>query len=81
VRDISTTNAAVYVSQTYQKNFNSQVGTYWPTNGGTAAYTASMQSFENVMEAVDAAIFAAAQQTNHTFSVTLVQPIFAPFHR
>lgn len=74
VRDISTTNAAVYVTQLYQKNFNSQVGSHWPGNGGTAAYTAAMLTYEQAMEAVDVTTFAAAQQTNHTLTVTYLGP-------
>lgn len=80
VRDISTTNAAVYVSTLYQKNFNNHVGNNWPGNAGTAAYTAAMLQYETPMETIDAIGFAAAQQTTHILTVNLLQPAFAPFH-
>jgi len=54
-------------------NYESFAGTRWPTNNfGVTGYIAQMSDVESQLQAQDVLIHAAAQQTNHTFTLTLV---------
>lgn len=81
LRDVSPVDASTDTGQAFMSKFGSESSSGFPTNQGTASYTAVMQPFENLMEVKDLAINALAQQTNHTFSIQLITPRFAPFHR
>ena len=80
-RDISTVDAANYSGLTYARNIGSQSSTAWPTNGGAADYISRMAVYEAPLETLADTINAAAQQTNHTLSIVIGTPIFAPFRR
>src|SRR5262249_53032234 len=75
--DFSRSDASTYADS----NGNMMIGAYeswararWPTNSNTSVdyYIAQMSDRESELQAEDVLIHAAAQQTNHTFSLTLV---------
>ena len=64
--------------------YESYANTVWATNDvSTASYLAQsdMVAREGELQAQDVPIHANAQQTNHTFSITLASPRLAPFHK
>jgi len=62
--------------------YESNAGVIWATNTlGNTAYVGFMQPSENLLVPTDVLIHAAAQQTNHTVTLSLITPLFAPFHK
>ena len=54
------------------QNYESYANARWPTNAGVNPYIAVMSDREAELQAEDILIHSAAQQTNHTFIVTLL---------
>lgn len=62
--------------------FQSNAAQQYDTNGKRGStYVTAMATFVSNLRQYDARINAAAQQTNHTFTVTLLIPRFAPYRR
>jgi hypothetical protein len=54
------------------ERYESYANARWPTNAGVNPYITDMSDREAELQAEDVLIHAAAQQTNHTFTVTLL---------
>lgn len=63
-------------------NFQSNGAQQYETLGKRGSdYVSAMSTWISQLHQYDVAIWQAAQQTNHTFQITLQQPRFAPYHR